>query len=182
MLIPFDSHHPQVDPRAWVAPTATLVGRVDVAELASIWFGVVIRADQDAISVGPRSNIQDNAVLHTDVGLHLRVGAGVVVGHAAVLHGCRIEDDVLVGMGAIVLNGARIGAGSIVGAGALVSGGMDVPPRSLVLGSPAKVRREVSRDEMTHIRNNAGSYLTLMTRHATPLTENPPPLPPAPDA
>lgn len=123
MLIPFDSHHPQVDPRAWVAPTATLVGRVDVAELASIWFGVVIRADQDAISVGPRSNIQDNAVLHTDVGLHLRVGAGVVVGHAAVLHGCRIEDDVLVGMGAIVLNGARIGAGSIVGAGALVSRG-----------------------------------------------------------
>src|SRR3954453_9138214 len=119
MRISLDGSRPQVDPSAWVAPDAVLVGDVTVGPEASVWYTTVLRGDGDAIVVGARSNIQDGCGLHTDPGLRLVVGAGVSVGHRAVLHGCVVEDDVLVGMGAIVMNGGRIGARSLVAAGAL---------------------------------------------------------------
>ncbi len=164
-LITVNGHTPQVDPQAWVAPTACLIGDVVLGPSASIWYGVVARADQDRIAIGAHSNIQDNTVLHTDTGLQLQVGERVVVGHSAVLHGCQIEDEVIVGMGAIVLNGARIGSGSIIGAGALVAGGTEIPPHSLVLGSPGRVRREITAAELAHIRHNADHYVNLAGLH-----------------
>ncbi|MBS46147.1 MAG: gamma carbonic anhydrase family protein [Nocardioides sp.] len=156
---------PTVHPDAWVAPGAVVVGDVTLGAQASVWYTAVLRGDGDAISVGERSNVQDGCVLHTDPGFPVRMGSGVSVGHRAVLHGCTIEDDVLVGMGAIVMNGAVIGAGSMVGAGAVVSQGMVVPPRSMVLGLPAKVRRELTDDEVAGVRHNAEQYVALVAQH-----------------
>ncbi|SEB71560.1 Carbonic anhydrase or acetyltransferase, isoleucine patch superfamily [Nocardioides exalbidus] len=157
-LLPFGDHTPEVDPTAWLAPNATLIGDVTVGEDASVWFGAVIRGDGAHISVGARSNVQDNAVFHADPGFALTLGADVAVGHAAVLHGCTVDDGVLVGMGAVVMNGAHIGSGSIVAAGALVTEGTVVPPRSLVAGVPAKVRRETTEDEVAGIARNTSGY------------------------
>ena len=126
---------PVVSPGAWLAPTATLVGDVRVDDGAGVWFGAVIRADTAPIRVGAGTNIQDNCVLHTDAGAPLELGQNISVGHSAVLHGCTIEDDVLVGMGAMIMNGALIGAGSLVAAGALVTAGTQIPAGSLVDGS-----------------------------------------------
>lgn len=150
---------PTVDPSAWIAPGAVVVGDVSVGPEASVWYAAVLRGDGDSITVGARSNVQDGCVLHADPGFPLRVGAGVSVGHRAVLHGCTVDDDVLVGMGAIVMNGARIGSGTIIGAGAVVAAGVEVPPRSLVLGLPAKVRREVTDDELAEVLANAATYV-----------------------
>ncbi|WP_447644704.1 gamma carbonic anhydrase family protein [Nocardioides zeae] len=152
-------NRPIVDPSAWIAPGAVLVGDVSVGPEASVWYTAVLRGDGDSITVGPRSNVQDGCVLHADPGFPLRVGAGVSVGHRAVLHGCTVDDDVLVGMGAIVMNGARVGSGTIIGAGAVVSAGVEVPPRSLVLGVPAKVRREVTDAELAEVLANATTYV-----------------------
>jgi carbonic anhydrase/acetyltransferase-like protein (isoleucine patch superfamily) len=146
-----------------------LTGAVTLGPDANVWYGTVVRADLDRITVGRGTNLQDGCVLHTDPGLHLELGAGVTVGHRAVLHGCRIEDDVMIGMGAVVMNRAVIGAGSIVGAGALVPEGTVVPPRSLVLGAPGRVRRETSDDEVAVIRLNAEHYVTLARQHASAL-------------
>jgi carbonic anhydrase/acetyltransferase-like protein (isoleucine patch superfamily) len=168
MRISVGGSSPEVDPTAWVAPDAVLAGAVTIGPEASIWYATVIRGDGDAIRVGARSNIQDGCVLHTDPGLQLVVGEGVSVGHRAVLHGCVVEDDVLIGMGAIVMNGAHIGAGSLVAAGALVTEGTKVPPRSLVVGAPAKVRREVSDDELEMVRYNATHYVALARTHPQP--------------
>ena len=165
MQIPLGDVRPQVDSSAWVAPDAVLTGDVTVGPEASIWFTTVVRGDGDAIRIGARTNIQDGCVLHTDPGLQLVVGSHVSVGHRAVLHGCVIEDEVLVGMGAIVMNGARIGSGSLVAAGALVTEGTQVPPRSLVVGSPAKVRRELSAEEVELVRHNADHYVVLASRY-----------------
>lgn len=166
MLLDLDDLSPDVDPSAWVAPTATVVGDVRLGPEASVWYSAVVRADRERIEVGAGSNLQDGVVLHADPGFPCLVGAGVVVGHRAVLHGCRIGDDVLVGMGAIVLNGAVVGAGSLIGAGALVPEGMEVPPRSLVLGAPAKVRRPTTEEEVERFRTSAGTYRDLRRRHA----------------
>lgn len=165
VAIEFDGVSPEVHPGAWVAPTATLVGRVTLAEGASVFYGAVLRGDMDPITVGPRSNIQDGCVLHTDPGQPLTVGADVSVGHAAVLHGCTVEDGCLIGMGATVLNGARVGRGSLVAAGAVVPEGMEVPPGSLVAGVPAKVRRELSPEQTDALRQNAATYVELARRH-----------------
>jgi carbonic anhydrase/acetyltransferase-like protein (isoleucine patch superfamily) len=166
MRISLGNVSPLVDPTAWIAPGAVLAGDVTVGPEASIWYATVVRGDGDAIVIGARSNIQDGCVLHTDPGLRLVVGEGVSVGHRAVLHGCVIEDGALVGMGAIVMNGARIGAGSIVAAGALVTEGVQLPPRSLVVGAPAKVRRELTEDEVQHVRHNADHYVAVARKHA----------------
>ena len=163
---------PQVDPSAWIAPSAVLVGDVTVGPQASVWYTTVVRGDGDAIRIGARTNVQDGCVLHTDPGLVLDVGADVSVGHRAVLHGCVIEDEVLVGMGAIVMNGARIGTGSLVAAGALVTEGTQVPPRSLVVGSPAKVRRALSDDEVVMVRYNAEHYVGLAELHRQEFTDH----------
>ena len=149
---------PQVDGDAFVAPTATLVGQVRVAAGASVWFGAVARGDGDAISLGERSNLQDNAVIHADPGFPATIGADVSIGHAAVVHGCTIGDRVLVGMGATVMNGAVVGDDTLIGAGTLVSEGTQIPPRSLVVGVPGKVRRELTDEEVAGLAGNAARY------------------------
>lgn len=156
---------PVVHPTAWVAPTATVVGDVTLGAGSSVWYSAVLRGDGDRITVGARSNLQDGVVLHTDPGFHLEVGEGVSVGHNAVLHGCRVEDDVLVGMGAIVMNGAVIGTGSMIAAGALVPAGVVIPARSLVVGAPGKVRRETTEEEVGGIELNATFYVELAATH-----------------
>lgn len=166
VVVPLDGSTPEVAAGAWVAPGATLVGAVHLREGSSVWFGAVLRADGDPIEVGERSNVQDGSVLHTDPGFPLTLGRGVTVGHAAVLHGCTIEDDVLVGMGATVLNGARVGRGSLVAAGAVLLEGVEIPPGSLVAGMPAKVRRPLSEQEQDGVRHNAGVYVDLWRRYA----------------
>ncbi len=156
---------PKVDPEAFTAPTSVVLGDVTLAAGASVWYHAVLRADCGPIVLGTDSNIQDNCTVHVDPGFPVTVGERVSVGHNAVLHGCTVEDDVLVGMGATVLNGAVIGAGSLVAAQALVPQGMRVPPGSLVAGVPAKVRRELTEEEREHIRVNARMYLELAKAH-----------------
>lgn len=156
---------PEIDPAAFAAPTCVVLGDVRLAANASVWYQTVLRGDAESISIGVGSNIQDNCTVHADPGFPAIVGAGVSVGHNAVLHGCVIEDDVLVGMGATVLNGAHIGTGSLIAAAALVPQGMRVPPGSLVAGVPAKVRRELTEEEKETIRLNAEHYVALAEVH-----------------
>jgi carbonic anhydrase/acetyltransferase-like protein (isoleucine patch superfamily) len=153
---------PQVDPAAFVAPGVTLIGRVELAARASVWYGTVIRADGDLVSIGEASNLQDGTVVHSDPGRPVRIGRDVSVGHRVVVHGCTIEDEVLVGMGAVVLNDVVIGTGSIVAAGAVVREGTVIPPRSLVAGVPARVRRDTTDTDLTRIRNNALAYVRMV--------------------
>ncbi|MDP9434932.1 MAG: gamma carbonic anhydrase family protein [Actinomycetota bacterium] len=166
MRVTLDGRAPSLADGAWAAPTAVLVGDVALGEGASVWYGAVLRSEYEPIRVGARSNVQDCAVVHVDPGFPATLGDGVTVGHGAVLHGCTVEDDVLVGMGATVLNGARIGTGSMVAAGALVLAGAEVPPGSLVAGVPGKVRRELTDEERELVRANAEIYLDLARRHA----------------
>lgn len=156
---------PRVADDAWVAPGAVLVGEVTLMPGASVWYGAVLRADNAPIVIGRDSNLQDNVSAHVDPGSPLTVGDRVSVGHNAVLHGCTIEDDVLIGMSATVMNGARIGTGSLVAAGAVVTQGMVIPPRSLVAGVPAKARRELTDDELAGIAANAAVYLEKTAEH-----------------
>jgi carbonic anhydrase/acetyltransferase-like protein (isoleucine patch superfamily) len=158
---------PQVAATAWVAPGATLVGAVTLGARSSVWFTAVLRADQAAIEVAEESNLQDGVVVHADPGFPVSVGRRVSVGHRAVLHGCTVEDDVLVGMGAVLLNGAHIGHGSLVAAGAVVLEATVVPPGSLVAGVPAKVRRQLTEAEATGLRANAASYVRLAQVYAS---------------
>ncbi len=158
-------HEPRIDPSAFAAPTSVVLGDVTMGPRSSVWYHTVLRGDCERISIGAGSNIQDNSTVHADPGFPALIGAGVTVGHNAVLHGCVVEDNVLVGMGATVLNGARIGTGSLVAAGALVTQGMEVPPNSLVAGVPAKVRRELTPDEQAAVRINAEHYVELTGVH-----------------
>ena len=149
---------PKIDPDAFVAPTAVVVGAVTMGPRSSIWYGAVARADFEQIEIGEDSNVQDGCTLHSDPGFPLVVGRGVTVGHRVVLHGARVDDECLIGMGSVVMNGAHIGTGSIVAAGAVVTPGTEVPPKSLVAGIPAKVIRQTTDDDLAHIRGNAKSY------------------------
>jgi carbonic anhydrase/acetyltransferase-like protein (isoleucine patch superfamily) len=155
---------PQVAESAWVADSAEVMGDVVLGESVGIWFGVVIRGDTDAIRVGARSNIQDLSVLHADVGMPLTIGEGVTVGHKAMLHGCYIGDDSLIGIGAVVLNGAKIGKSCLVGAGALVTEGKEFPDGSLIIGSPAKVVRQLTPEQIKDLRHSAESYVANAQR------------------
>lgn len=157
---------PQIAADAWVAPTAAVVGDVAVGAGVGVFYGAVLRGDLEAITVGDGSNVQDGVVVHTDPGFPARVGRDVSIGHGAVLHGCTVEDGALIGMNATVLNGAVIGAGSLVAAGALVLEGTEVPPRSLVAGVPAKVRRPLTDEEVAHCLENSRTYLGLTAEHA----------------
>ncbi len=163
--VPFDGHRPDVSPTAWVAPNATLIGNIRIGENSSVFYGAVARADMDSITIGAGTNLQDNVVVHTDTGTPTVVGDGVSVGHAAVLHGCTVEDDCLIGMSATVLNRAVIGRGSLVAAGSVVLEGTVIPPGSLVAGVPAKVRRALEPDELDHVRQNAAHYVALSRAH-----------------
>lgn len=156
---------PTIDETAWVAPNATIIGNVEIGAGSSVWYRAVLRADMEAITVGERSNIQDGCVMHADPGSALRVGAGVSVGHNATLHGCTIEDDVLVGVGATILDAARIGRGSIIAANVLIPQGADIPAGSLVAGVPGEVRRSVTADELADIRATGTSYEQLREQH-----------------
>jgi carbonic anhydrase/acetyltransferase-like protein (isoleucine patch superfamily) len=165
-LVTFGQHRPIVAAEAaFVAPDAVLIGRVTVSAGASIWYRAVLRADLDAIFIGERSNIQDGCVLHVDPGVPLSLGSDVTVGHNATLHGCTVEDQVLIGMGAIVLNGSHVGRHSIIAAGALLTEGQQVPEGVLVAGVPGKVRRELSEAEHAAIDFNASSYVELAELH-----------------
>ncbi|MEU0653785.1 gamma carbonic anhydrase family protein [Streptomyces albogriseolus] len=156
---------PRIDEGAFVAPTASVIGDVTLHAGASVWYGAVLRGDVESIAVGASSNVQDNCTLHADPGFPVTVGERVSVGHNAVVHGATVEDDCLIGMGATVLNGAVIGAGSLVAAQALVPQGMRVPPGSLVAGVPAKVRRELTREEREGLTLNGTMYAELAAAH-----------------
>lgn len=144
---------------AYIADGAIVLGNVSVGEESSIWFHSTVRADRAEITIGSRSNIQDNAVVHVDEGFPVHIGNNVTVGHGAVIHGCRINDNTLIGMGAIILNGARIGENCVIGAGALVTQNMIIPDNSLVIGCPAKIMRQVTAEEVSGNRGNAEEYV-----------------------
>ena len=165
----FEAHTPQVAPDAYVADTATVLGRVSLGPRASVWFGAVVRGDNDDIVIGEGSNVQDGAVLHVDPGYPLKIGARVSIGHQAMLHGCTIGDGTLIGIQAIVLNGAVIGPDSLVGAGALVTEGKQFPARSVILGSPARVVREVTDKDLQMLRGAANSYIERSPRYLASL-------------
>ncbi len=148
----------------WVAPTAVLIGKVKLGPLASIWFGAVVRGDNDLIHIGARTNIQDGCVLHTDKGFPLEIGEGCTVGHMAMLHGCTIATNTLIGIGATVLNGARIGANCIIGAHSLITEGKEITDNSLVMGTPGRVMREVSAQEAEHLKALARHYAGNLKR------------------
>ncbi|WP_432477277.1 gamma carbonic anhydrase family protein [Nocardioides sp. GXQ0305] len=164
-VVAYDGTTPEVDPEAFVADGATLVGAVRLAADASVWYSAVIRADGAPIDVGARSNVQDGSVLHSDPDFPVRVGERCTIGHRAVVHGCTVGDDALIGMGAVVLNGAVVGAGSLVAAGAVVLEGTEVPPGSLVAGIPGKVKREVTDAERERMRSGAASYVSRARRY-----------------
>jgi carbonic anhydrase/acetyltransferase-like protein (isoleucine patch superfamily) len=157
------------DGEYWIAPNASLIGEVRLGHNASIWFGAVLRGDNAPLIIGANSNVQDNAILHTDAGIPLELGESVTVGHAAMIHGAVIGDQSLIGIGAILLNGARIGSGCIVGAGALVTEGVSIPDGSLALGRPARVVRQVSAEERAALLHGASHYVDNWRRFKSDL-------------
>lgn len=165
----FEGVVPAVAPSAWVAPSADLIGDVRVGEGASVWFAVVVRADNTPILIGRDANVQDGSVLHSDPGAPLSIGEGCTIGHRAILHGCTLGRHVLIGMGAIVMNHAAIGDESIVGAGALVSEGKSFPPRSLILGVPARLVRALDDAAVAGLADAAASYVAKRARYAAGL-------------
>ncbi len=156
---------PDMHDTAWVADNAQVMGQVTLGENSSVWFGVVIRGDVEAIHVGAGSNIQDNSVLHADAGSPLNIGANVTVGHQAMLHGCTIGDGSLIGIQAVVLNGAKIGRYCLVGAGALVTEGKEFPDGSMILGSPAKVVRQLTPEQILGLKMSAQHYIDNAKRY-----------------
>lgn len=149
----------------FIAPTATVIGNVIVSEEASIWFGVVIRGDNEPITIGERSNVQDNTMIHTDPGFPVIIGKGCTIGHNAIIHGCQIGDNSLVGMGAKILNGAKIGKNCLIGAGALITEGKVIPDNSLVVGSPGKVIRQLDEAAVKGLANSADIYVANAKRY-----------------
>ena len=170
MIYALDGVAPQIAPSAWVADTAVLVGKVVVEAEASVWFGAVARGDNEEIRVGAGSNVQENCVLHTDMGYPLTIGANCTIGHKAMLHGCTIGDGTLIGMGATVLNGAKIGSGCLIGACALITEGKVIPDGSLVMGSPGKVVRELDPTARARLLASAAGYQANARRFRAGLT------------
>ena len=171
-LYALDGVAPEIAPDvAWIAPTAVLAGRVNVGAEVGIWFGVVARGDNELIHIGKRSNVQENVVLHTDMGFPLSIGVGCTIGHKAMLHGCTIGDNTLIGMGATVLNGARIGSNCLIGAGALVTEGKEIPDGSLVIGAPGKVVRALDAEAIEGLRRSADNYIANARRFAAGLAD-----------
>ncbi len=154
-----DEHIPRIDPTAWVADNAQVMGAVSLEAHASVWFGVTVRGDTEHIHIGEGSNIQDGSVLHADHGQPLTVGKHVTVGHMVMLHGCTIGDESLIGIGAVVLNGAKIGRNCLVGAGSLVTEGKEFPDGSMIMGTPAKVVRQLSPEQIEGLRQSARHYV-----------------------
>ncbi len=160
MLRPYKAARPTLGQRVFIDSSATVIGEVEIGDDSSVWMGSVLRGDVNSIRIGARTNVQDLSVIHVDFGeLMTILGDEVTVGHGVILHGCRVESRCLIGMGATLLNGARIGEGSIVAARSLVPEGMIVPPRSLVMGLPARIKREVTDEELEGIRRSAAHYV-----------------------
>jgi carbonic anhydrase/acetyltransferase-like protein (isoleucine patch superfamily) len=155
----------EIDPTSFIHPAAVVIGAVSLGARSSVWPGAVLRADTDRIVIGADSNVQDGSVLHCDPGLPCLVGARVTIGHRAIVHGATVEDDCLIGMGAVVLNRAVVGRGSLIGAGAVVPEGMEIPPGSVVLGIPARVVRQATEEIQARIRRGAETYVDLGRRH-----------------
>ena len=154
-----DTHTPEVADSAWVADNAQVIRAVSIAADASVWFGVTVRGDTETIEIGEGSNIQDGSVMHADHGKPIKVGKHVTVGHMVMLHGCTIGDESLIGIGAVVLNGAKIGKNCLVGAGSLVTEGKEFPDGSMIMGTPAKVVRELSPEQIEGLRQSARHYV-----------------------
>ena len=165
MIYDLEKNVPEISADSWVAPNAIIIGKVKLEKNSSIWFNAVLRGDIEKIVIGEDSNIQDGSVLHTDPGCPLTVGKGVTVGHMVMLHGCEISDDTLIGIGSTILNKAKIGKNCIIGANTLVTENKTIPDSSLVLGSPGKVIRKVTDDEIKVIRENAKHYVKNSKRY-----------------
>ena len=159
MIYELEKNIPKIDPNSWVAPNAVIIGRVELKKNSNVWFNTTIRGDLEPIIIGENSNVQDGSVIHTDPGCPVTVGKGVTLGHMVMLHGCTIEDDCLIGIGSTILNKAKIGKNSIIGAHSLITENKIIPERSLVLGSPGKVIRQVTDEEINHIKENAKHYV-----------------------
>ena len=159
MIYELEKNIPKIDPNSWAAPNAVIIGRVELKKNSNVWFNTTIRGDLEPIIIGENSNVQDGSVIHTDPGCPVTVGRGVTLGHMVMLHGCTIEDDCLIGIGSTILNKAKIGKNSIIGAHSLITENKIIPERSLVLGSPGKVVRQVTDEEIEHIKENARDYV-----------------------
>ena len=170
-LYALEGHSPDIAPDTWVAPDANVIGKVVIETGSSVWFGCTLRGDNEVIWIGEGSNLQENCVLHTDMGFPLTLGAGCTIGHKTMLHGCTIGENTLIGMGAIVLNGARIGKNCIIGAGALITENTNIPDGSLVMGAPGKVVRDVDDKEIMGLRSSALHYQENMHRFQAGLSK-----------
>jgi carbonic anhydrase/acetyltransferase-like protein (isoleucine patch superfamily) len=159
MIYDLEKNVPKLDPNSWVASNAIIIGKVELKKNSNVWFNAVLRGDLEPIIIGENSNVQDGSVIHTDPGCPVTVGKGVTLGHMVMLHGCNIEDDCLIGIGSTILNKAKIGKNSIIGAHALITENKIIPERSLVLGSPGKVIRQVTDKEIEGIKENARHYV-----------------------
>jgi carbonic anhydrase/acetyltransferase-like protein (isoleucine patch superfamily) len=171
MIYSLDGVSPEIDPDAWVAPGAHVIGRVTLGAGVGIWFGATLRGDNELIAVGDATNIQENAVLHTDMGYPLTIGRDCTIGHKAMLHGCTIGDGTLIGMGATVLNGAKIGKGCLIGACALITEGKEIPDGSLVMGSPGRVVRQLDAEAQARLLASAAGYRANAARFRAGLRE-----------
>jgi carbonic anhydrase/acetyltransferase-like protein (isoleucine patch superfamily) len=166
MMISLEGTTPRCETSTvWIAPNAAVIGKVNLANNASVWFGAVLRGDNEPISIGARANIQDLCVLHTDPGFPLTIGEDCSIGHQAMLHGCKVGAGSMIGIGAIVLNGATIGKGCLIGAGAVVTEGAQIPDNSLVVGMPGKVKRPVTPEQAKLIIDNAADYARRAQRY-----------------
>ncbi|MCG3653274.1 gamma carbonic anhydrase family protein [Aliarcobacter butzleri] len=159
MILKFKEFYPKIDQSAWIAPSADLIGNIEIGEDSSIWFGCVIRSDINEVKIGKNTNIQDLSCIHTDTNSKTIIGNNVTVGHKVMLHGCIIENNCLIGMSATILDNAVIGEGSIVGANSLVTAGKVFPPRSMIMGSPAKVVKQLSQEDVDKLIAHAGRYV-----------------------
>jgi carbonic anhydrase/acetyltransferase-like protein (isoleucine patch superfamily) len=173
MIYALDGIRPQLHPDTWVAPDANLIGRVVLETGASVWFGATLRGDNEEIRIGAGSNVQENAVLHTDMGFPLTIGANCTIGHKAMLHGCTIGEGTLIGMGAMLMNGSRIGRGCLIGAGALITEGKEIADGSLVMGAPGKVIRLLDAEARARLLRSAAGYQANMRRFRAGLSADP---------
>jgi carbonic anhydrase/acetyltransferase-like protein (isoleucine patch superfamily) len=165
MIYDLENNIPKLDPKCWVASNAIIIGKVELKKDSNIWFNAVLRGDIEKIIIGENSNVQDGSIIHTDPGCPTTVGKGVTLGHMVMLHGCEIEDNCLIGIGATILNKAKIGKNSIIGAHTLITENKIIPERSLVLGSPGKIIRQVTDEEIEDIKENARHYVENFKRY-----------------
>lgn len=161
MIRDFKDLKPQIGRNSWISETALIIGDVKIGDNVGVWFGAVLRGDVAPIVIGDNTNIQDNVVIHSEVGYPTKIGNGVTIGHNSIIHGCEIGDDTLIGMGAIILNGAKIGKNCIIGAGSVITEGKVIENNSLVLGVPGRVVRKVTEEEIKRIKENAKAYIAL---------------------